>query len=177
MLTIEVFSRGELCATGTASLPGSAPAIALKNFVEVAAVAERKPVDPVTFELGKWLGTAPCRWVGQAAQDYLADTRETDPIYSREGLGHPGQIQRVMNRVLVDNTILGPWIHVGSRMQLLAAAHVGDEIAARAKVTANYEKKGHRFAEFDALVVANGTTPLAHCQHIAIYQPREQAAT
>jgi hypothetical protein len=26
------------------------------------------------------------------------------------------------------------------------------------------------------LVVANGRTPLAHCQHIAIYQPREQAA-
>ena len=47
---------------------------------------------------------------------------------------------------------------------------------ARAKVTGNYEKKGHRFVELDALVVANGRTPLAHCQHIAIYQPREQAA-
>ena len=52
----------------------------------------------------------------------------------------------------------------------------GDEITARAKVTGNYEKKGHRFVELDALVVANGTTPLAHCRHIAIYQPREQAA-
>ena len=43
-------------------------------------------------------------------------------------------------------------------------------------LTGNYEKKGHRFVELDALVVANGRTPLAHCQHIAIYQPREQAA-
>jgi hypothetical protein len=25
-------------------------------------------------------------------------------------------------------------------------------------------------------VVANGQTPLAHCHHLAIYQPREQAA-
>ena len=43
------------------------------------------------------------------------------PIRStaREGLGHPGLLQRVMNKVLVDNAILGPWIHVGSRMQLL----------------------------------------------------------
>ena len=57
-----------------------------------------------------------------------------------------------------------------------SAARAGDEIVARAKVTANYEKKGHRFVELDALVVANGTTPLAHCQHTAIYQPREQAA-
>ena len=61
-------------------------------------------------------------------------------------------------------------------MQLLTAAHVGDEIRARAKVTGNYEKKGHRFVELDALVVANGTTALAHCQHVAIYQPRERAA-
>jgi hypothetical protein len=27
--------------------------------------------------------------------------------------------------------------------------------------------------ELDALVVANGTTAVAHCQHVAIYQPRE----
>ena len=81
-----------------------------------------------------------------------------------------------MNKVLVDNAILGPWIHVGTRMQLLAPAKPGDELTARAKVIGNYDKKGHRFVELDALVVANGTTPLAHCWHIAIYQPREQAA-
>jgi hypothetical protein len=85
-------------------------------------------------------------------------------------------LQKVMNKVLVDNAILGPWIHVGSRMQLLSAAKTGDEIAARARVTGNYDKKGHRFVELDALVVANGSTPLAHCHHIAITQPREQAA-
>jgi hypothetical protein len=34
----------------------------------------------------------------------------------------------------------------------------------------------HRFVELDALVLANGERPLAHCWHIAIYQPREQAA-
>jgi hypothetical protein len=107
---------------------------------------------------------------------YLTDIREREAIYAQEGLGHPGLLQRVMNKVLVDNAILGPWIHVGSRMQLLSAGKNGDEITARAKVTGNYEKKGHRFVELDALVVANGTTPLAHCQHIAIYQPREQAA-
>jgi acyl dehydratase len=81
-----------------------------------------------------------------------------------------------MNKVLVDNAILGPWIHVGTKMQLLSPGKVGDELTARAKVVGNYEKKGHRFVELDALVVANGTTPLAHCWHIAIYRPREQAA-
>jgi hypothetical protein len=175
-LSLEVESRSELCATGTASLPTSAPSFALDDFSEVAAVAERKPVSASSYEVGKWLGTLPRDWAGEAATEYLHDIREHDAIYAREGLGHPGLLQRVMNKVLVDNAILGPWIHVGSRMQLLSAAKTGDELTARAKVTGNYEKKGHRFVELDALVVANGTTPLAHCQHTAIYQPREQAA-
>jgi hypothetical protein len=176
VLTIEVQSRGELCATGSASLPASAPEIAIANYHDVPPVAERKPVSASSYEVGKWLGTLPRDWAGEAAQQYLADIRETDPIYARENLGHPGLLQRVMNKALVDNAILGPWIHVGSRMQLLSAAKTGAALTARAKVTANYEKKGHRFVELDALVVANGNTPLAHCWHIAIYQPREQAA-
>lgn len=175
-LTIEVVSRGELCATGSAALPPSAPAVALADFPVVAAVAERKPVSAASYEDGRWLGTVPRAWHTAEARDYLADIRETDPIYAREGLGHPGLLQRMMNKALVDNAILGPWIHVGSRMQLLSAAKVGDELTAHAKVIGNYEKKGHHFVELDALVVANGATPLAHCHHIAIYQPREQAA-
>jgi len=175
-LSIEVASRGELCATGRASLPASVPSFHISDFIETAVVAERRPVSVTSYEPGKWLGTVPRAWAGEAATDYLADIRERDAIYAQEGLGHPGLLQRVMNKVLVDNAILGPWIHVGSRMQLLTAARSGDELTARAKVTGNYEKKGHRFVELDALVVANGTTPLAHCQHIAIYQPREQAA-
>lgn len=176
VLSIEVISRGQLCATGSASLSASAPSVSISDFRETAAVAERKPVNAASYEIGKWLGTVPRAWAGDAANEYLTDVREGDAIYAREGLGHPGLLQRVMNKVLVDNAILGPWIHVGSRMQLLTAARTGDELTARAKVTGNYEKKGHRFVELDALVVANGRTPLAHCQHIAIYQPREQAA-
>jgi acyl dehydratase len=176
VLSIEVESRGQLCGTGTASLPASLPSLSISDFPEVAAVSERRPVDAASYEPGKWLGTVPRAWAGEAATEYLRDVRERDPIYAREGLGHPGLLQRVMNKVLVDNAILGPWIHVGSRMQLLAATASGDELTARARVTGNYEKKGHRFVELDALMVANSRTPLAHCQHIAIYQPREQAA-
>jgi acyl dehydratase len=176
VLSIQVKSRGQICVTGSASLPGSAPPVSISDFPEIAPATERKPVNAASYEPGKWLGTVARAWAGEAAQEYLNDVRERDPIYAREGLGHPGLLQRLMNRVLVDNGILGPWIHVGSRMQLISAARIGDELTARAKVTGNYEKKGHRFVELDGLVVANGHTPLAHCQHIAIYQPREQAA-
>jgi acyl dehydratase len=176
VLTITVESRGQICATGSASLPTLAPSVSISDFRDAAPVAERRPVDAMSYELGNWLGTVPRSWAGEAATVYLIDVRETDPIFAQEGFSHPGLFQRVMNKVLVDNAILGPWIHVGSRMQLLAAARSGDELTARAKVTGNYEKKGHRLVELDALVVANSRTPVAHCQHIAIYQPREQAA-
>ncbi|MGJ4939728.1 hypothetical protein ACQR1W_04085 [Bradyrhizobium sp. HKCCYLS1011] len=173
-LTLEVESRGELCATGSASLPSAAPPIALTDYEDVGAVAERKPISAESFAVGSRLGTAPRAWPGPIAAAYLAEISERAPIYADHRLGHPGMLQRVMNRLLVDNVILGPWIHVGSRMQLLSAFSEGDELTARAKVVANYEKKGHRFVELDALVVANGSTPLAHCHHVAIYQPREQ---
>jgi acyl dehydratase len=176
VISIEVESRGELCATGTASLPAVAPSFAIADYPAVAPVSERKPVSVDSYEVGRWLGSTPRAWAGEAATEYLDEVRERDSVYAREGLGHPGLLQRIMNKVLVDNAILGPWIHVGSRMQLLNAARRGDELTARAKVSDNYEKKGHRFVELDALVVGNGMTPLAHCQHVAIYQPREQAA-
>jgi len=51
-LTIEVFSRGELCATGAASLPASAPSASLSDFLEIPAVAERTAVNPASFALG-----------------------------------------------------------------------------------------------------------------------------
>jgi acyl dehydratase len=176
VLALQVESRDELCATGTASLPAAAPSFSLSNYVEVAAVGERKPVNGTSYALDKWLGAVPRSWPTEAAKEYLADIRETEAIYARDGLGHPGLLPRVMNKVLVDNAIMGPWIHVGTRMQLLSAARIGDELTARAKVVGNYDKKGHRFVELDALVIANGRTALAHCHHIAIYQPREQAA-
>jgi acyl dehydratase len=176
IVAIELESRGELCATGTASLPAVAPSLAIADYPVTAPVSERKPVSVTSYERGAWLGSMPRSWANEAADEYLNEVRERDAIYVREGLGHPGLLQRVMNKVLVDNAILGPWIHVGSRMQLLSPARRGDEITARAKVTENYEKKGHYFVELDALVVGNGATPLAHCKHIAIYQPREQAA-
>ena len=68
VLSIEVKSRGELCATGTASLPAAAPAVSLSDYNEVAAVAERKPVDAASYAVGKWLGTVPREWAGRRGQ-------------------------------------------------------------------------------------------------------------
>jgi predicted thioesterase len=66
-------------------------------------------------------------------------------------------------------------IHTGSRIEHLAAVPVGSTLAVRARVTGNFERKGHQFVEIDALVLANGT-PAARVAHTAIYRPRQVAA-
>src|SRR5712672_1330158 len=73
VLTIAVESRGQLCATGSASLPASAPSMSIADFSEAAAVAERRPVDAKSYQLGRWLGTVPRAWAGEAASEYLRD--------------------------------------------------------------------------------------------------------
>ena len=108
------------------------------------------------------------------AQD-LADLREADPIYPREGIVHPGTILRCCNWVLTHNVILPAWIHMGSTVRNLGLARVGDTPNVRARVTRNYEHKGHKWVEIDALVVANDTTPVIRAAHTAIYHPRRVA--
>ena len=176
-LAIEVSSRGELCATGQASLPADPPpAPALDGFHEVAAPSRRPPADETTLAQGTWLGIRPLTVSAGFAAQYLRDLRETDPLYARDGLAHPGMILRTLNWALTHNVVLGPWIHVGSKVQHFACVAVGEEVSARACVVANYERKGHRFVELDGLVLANGVRPVARIAHTAIYRPREAAA-
>jgi acyl dehydratase len=160
-LDIGVQSHGEPCAAGVATLPASPRA--------------RGGADERSLAVGALLGMKPLDVTPDVAARYLADVRETDPLYAREGLVHPGLILRTCNWALMHNVVLGPWIHVGSAVQHLAAAHVGDEVSVRARVSANYERKRHRFVELDAVVVAN-RTPVAHITHTAIYRPRQMTS-
>src|SRR3979490_2560360 len=86
VLSREVESRGQLCATGSASLPAAAPSVSIADFSETPPVPERRPVNAVSYEVGKWLGTVPRARAGDAAQQYLTEVRERDPIYAMEGL-------------------------------------------------------------------------------------------
>ena len=175
-LTIKVESRGEECALGHATLNASAPTLMLDDFQNVAAVTERMPISANSYQTGKWLGIKPYTQSMDDALEYLKNVRETDPIYTNQNIIHPGMLARTMNWALMENAILGPRIHAGSTIQQLNMASVGDEITVRAVVTDNYERKGHKFVKLNGLIVANGTTPIAQCQHTAIYQPRERKA-
>jgi len=85
---------------------------------------------------------------------------------------HPGQILRLANNALVQNVVLGPWIHVDSRVRNHALVRVGEQLALRSKITSNVVSKGHAIVGFDAMVVSDGTRNVAEITHTAIWRPR-----
>ena len=172
-MTLELTVDGELCATGSAALsdaPATAPNPA--RFVETAPPETRPPADETSLAADTSLAIRPLLVTEEFAANYLRNVRETDPLYARERLVHPGLILRTGNWLLTHNVMLGPWIHVGSTINNFATARVGQTLTARARVVANYEKKGHSFVDLDALVLADGA-PVARFAHTAIYRPRQ----
>ena len=178
-LALAVESAGEVCAMGRAFPPSDRrprPSIDALPRGLPPPPAERPPASEVSLAPGRALGIAPTIIDRATLAGYLDDIRETDPIYRSEGLVHPGQILRLANQALVQNVVLGPWIHVGSKVRNWAVARVGDELTLRAKVTTNaVSSKGHAIVEFDAIVVADGKTSIAEITHTAIWRPRPGA--
>jgi hypothetical protein len=176
-LALTVRSHGELCATGSAALLSAVTAPALAEFQPATPPAPdaRPAADERSLAVGSWLGMNPLLVTAEFHAQDLTDTRETDPLYTAEGIVHPGTILRCCNWVLSHNVVLPAWMHVGSMVQNLGIAHIGDTLSARARVTQNYVHKGHKFVEVDTLVLANERSPLARVTHTAIYLPRQLA--
>jgi acyl dehydratase len=175
-MALAVAARGVTCATGRAALPAAEAPPRLAEFEAVAERAARPPADPDSLAVGTWLGIVPLEATAELAAGYLRDVRETAPLYAAEELVHPVVVLRLCNFALNRNVTLGPWMHVGSKIRNFAPARIGDSLGIRAKVTANYEHKGHLFVDLDCLVVANESVPLARVQHLSIYRPRQVLA-
>ena len=176
ILDISLECRGILCATGTAALPDAAMPPALVDFRDVPQGSSRPPADQASLAVDTWLGIDPLAVTPELIAQYVGDARETSPLYTQEGLLHPVLVPHIGNFALNRNVTLGPWMHVGSKIQHFAAARLGDSLTVRARVVANYEHKGHLFVDLDALIVANNSTPIARTGHLSIYRPRQLAA-
>ncbi len=175
-ISLSVTSRGESCAMGMAALAEAEAPPSLADFPLRPVPEHRLPASETTLPQGGWLTSRTVSCTPDFVRQYLADVREGSALYAERGLVHPGTVLRLCNYVLGSNAVLGPWIHVGSKVRNFAAARVGDDLVARARVVSNHVHKGHKFVVLDALVVANGTTPIARVEHTAIYLPRQVAA-
>jgi hypothetical protein len=171
-----VESETVTCALGSASLPSEPPALPdVAAFPVVPARRERPRASDAVFPVGEWLGAQPVEVTEEYASQYLRDVREANPIYATEKLVHPGIILRMCNWSLSHNVQMDAWIHIASVVRNLGLARMGDVLTTRARVLANYDRKGHKIAELDVLVVANDRTPIARVRHAAIYRPRQLA--
>ena len=163
---------GAVCATATAALPdGVGPTPDPGDWPDVAQVSDPPPAAPEVLVPGTAFGLAAHRFHADRAGEYLADVREPAPIYAEQGIAHPAWVLRDANYVLSANVRLGPWIHVESIVQHHGVVEDGDEVSARAIVTAEWERKGHRFVTLDVLHLVD-ERPVARTEHTAIYHPR-----
>ena len=175
-LELTVRSQDVLCATGRAAMPEKACSVAaLSDYKSVSPRTYRAAADEHSLKVGDWLGMTPTLITGSRLVQDLLDLGETDPIYAAEQIVHPGMVLRCCNWALSHNVLLPAWIHMGSTVQNLGIANAGDTLSIRARIIGNYERKGHKWVELDAMVVANETKPVMRALHVAIYRPRQVA--
>jgi acyl dehydratase len=163
---------GAVRASGEAHLPED-PQPRLWRDRRAGDQAHDPPeASPASLAPGTALALAPHGFHADNAGEYLTEIGENLPLYADHGVAHPGWLLRDANRVLSANVRLGPWIHVESVVQHHGLVHDGDTVQARATVTREWKRKGHRFVELDVGLIANGDRQVARVLHTAIYRPR-----
>jgi hypothetical protein len=173
-LSISVESDGELCAKGKAWLRARGARSPAPSEAHAATPpAQRPEANEASLAPGRTLGIEPVVIDAGMLAQYLSDIREKEPIYARAKLVHPGQILRLANVALLQNVKLGPWIHVGSRVENFGRARLHDHLSLQARIASNYMHKGHAMVELDAEVLANRCSVIAQIRHLAIWRPRQ----
>jgi hypothetical protein len=173
-LSLRVESDGELCATGEAWLRQRAAARPMPDASPPAEPPTQRPeASEMSLGPGKTLGIEPVVIDESTLAQYLSDIREKEPLYARAKLVHPGQILRLANLVLLQNVKLGPWIHVGSRVENFGPARLHDHLSVHARITSNHRRKGHAMVELACKVLANHDSVIAQIRHLAIWRPRQ----
>src|SRR4051794_14039288 len=172
-LALLVESGRERCATGHASMPPPRAAPAIDSLPTAAPPIERPKASEDSLAVGRVLGIEPFIVDRALLVRYLDEIGETEPLYRTEGLVHPGQILRLANFALLQNVVLGPWIHVASTIRFHSAARVGEELTLRSRITSNSVNKGHAIVAFDAIAIADGARVIAEMAPRAIWRPRK----
>ena len=165
---------GAVRASGEAQLPEDPPLPPTvgDDWRLVDQAGDPPEASPASLSAGTVLALAPHGFHADQAVEYLAEIGESLPLYADHRVAHPGWLLRDANRVLSANVRLGPWIHVESVAQHHGVVHDGEVVHARATVTREWERKGHRFVELDVGLLAGGDRLVAHVVHTAIYRPR-----
>ena len=170
MVSVRTGAGGD-CSAASANLPraratGPDPAA----YTGAPLPAERPPAVAANLAIGRVMGSPVNRYDAAMADEWLNKVGDDLALYrGPSAYVHPAFYLDQSNKALSQNVRLGPWIHVGSVIQHLSAARVGETLATRGRVRALFERKGKEFVELDLLITA-GDRPVAHVLHTAIYR-------
>jgi acyl dehydratase len=164
---------GVVRAVGTASARHDG-VLDADAFADTALPPSLPPAGPDSLRPGP-IGSVREPVDAEALRSYLDAIGETLPVYRDEGVVHPGGLLRLVNAILVRNVALGPWIHTASSCRMLGVAHVPTTMVAHAIVTDNFDRGGHQYVRYDALVAA-GEKPVMRVEHTAIYRIADSMA-
>lgn len=140
----------------------------LDSFAPTPLPDSLPPASPEALRPGP-LGSISEDVTAVVAQRYLSDISETLPLYVQQDVVHPGALLRMVNAVLMRNVVLGPWIHTASSCVFLGVARVPTVLRAHAVVTDTFERNGHDYVRYDALVLSDDV-PVMAVDHTAIYR-------
>ena len=115
-------------------------------------------------------------WDGRGEQARYHESLEDMPDLvrsDRAGWAHPGFSLCLANWVLSNNVVLGPWIHVESRVRHHAAIPMNTLTRSEARILDLFERRGHEFVDLDVAVFDPEGRPLLSAFHRAIYRLRE----
>jgi hypothetical protein len=135
---------------------------------------DRHPASRESLRAGTPTATMRSGFHAEHARHYLQQISETHPVFCEDGMAQPAWLLTLANFTLASTVRLGPWIHVGSDLWMLAPVRDGDEIEVRGVVTDRYERKGHEFVDLQVWYLREGA-PVALADHRAIWRPRAGA--
>jgi hypothetical protein len=172
-LSLELIDQsGELCAVGSAGLPGSsnAPDPGAYPF---RAPAQLAPASIASFSIGDTLGSVEFDVdLKSEMPKFLENVVETSLIY--DSICHPAFWIAQANEILMRNIALGPWIHTASDARHYAVARDGERLSLRGRVIDLYERKGHELVVVDLGLFGEKDRPVAQIKHTAIIKLREE---
>ncbi len=146
--------------------PPTAPAL---DAAPLPDPANRPPASEDSLRAGQVLGTVTKVADPAEAAQYCADVSEPSPLFTE--IAHPGWILQGANDCLAMSVALGPWMHVGSRVDQLATIPLSSVVEWRSVVTDRYERSGHKFVANQVEVVVDGEVA-QRIAHTSIYEPR-----
>ncbi len=166
---------GEICATGTATLPRDSIACPpeLENY-PAGKHRPRRTISLQSLKVGELLNPVRSEFTRQTHWAYCQKIiRDHHPLF--QNLIHPGWLLSQTGNILAENYDLAAWLHIGSTVRHYGAQSDECIVETRGRVSDKFELKGNHYLVLDLALFA-GERCLQTILHTVIFRIAPRAA-